>query len=156
MDGYSVSEAASVLGVPIERVWELLARGVLAGAPEGETGMRVFLHPRPASPPAPVSPQPPENGGTREPERELSPFRELLTEFRNLTERYGQALLALGESRGEVASLRSRVDLLGPGWTSACPLPARARRARGAVHLRAGADGHADGASRTEEAEAAA
>ena len=46
------------------------------------------------------------------PERELSPFRELLTEFRNLTERYGQALLALGESRGEVASLRSRVDLL--------------------------------------------
>jgi len=113
MDGYSITEAASVLGVPTERVWELLARGVLAGAPEGDTGMRVFLQPRPA--PAPATPSfaddpvaPSSNG----PERELSPFRELLTEFRNLTERYGQALLALGESRGEVASLRSRVDLL--------------------------------------------
>ena len=53
MDGYSITEAASVLGVPTERVWELLARGVLAGAPEGETGMRVFLQPRPA--PAPVT-----------------------------------------------------------------------------------------------------
>ena len=42
----------------------------------------------------------------------MSAFRELLTEFRNLTERYGQALLALGEARGEVASLRTRVDLL--------------------------------------------
>ena len=73
--------------------------------------MRVFLQPRPA--PAPVAPADeqvtaPSNG----PERELSPFRELLTEFRSLTERYGQALLALGEARGEVASLRSRVDML--------------------------------------------
>ena len=112
MDGYSVTEAASVLGVPTERVWELLARGVLAGRPEGETGMRVFLQPRPsATPPSPVDePAPgPGNGSDR---AELSPFRELLTEFRNLTERYGQALLALGEARGEVASLRSRVDLL--------------------------------------------
>jgi hypothetical protein len=109
MMGYSVTEAASVLGVPTERVWELLARGVLSGEPEGESGMRVFLQPRPA--PAPVLPvdEPPRPNG---PERELSPFRELLTEFRSLTERYGQALLALGESRGEVASLRSRVDLL--------------------------------------------
>jgi hypothetical protein len=97
--------------VPTERVWELLARGVLSGAAEGETGMRVYLQPRPA--PAPVEPKAPNgNGGSREPERELSPFRELLTEFRNLTERYGQALLALGEARGEVASLRSRVDVL--------------------------------------------
>lgn len=111
MEGYSVTEAASVLGVPTERVWELLARGVLSGAPEGETGMRVYLQPRPA--PGPVEPRGPNGaGGSREPERELSPFRELLTEFRNLTERYGQALLALGEARGEVASLRSRVDLL--------------------------------------------
>jgi hypothetical protein len=113
MDGYSITEAATVLGVPTERVWELLARGVLAGAPEGETGMRVFLQPRPAPVPVPASfaddaGAPKSNG----PDRELSPFRELLTEFRNLTERYGQALLALGESRGEVASLRSRVDLL--------------------------------------------
>lgn len=112
MNGYSVSEAAAVLGVPIERVWELLARGVLAGAPEGETGMRVFLQPRPAAPPIEAVPTPPPNGGAAEPQHELSPFRELLTEFRNLTERYGQALLALGESRGEVAALRSRVDLL--------------------------------------------
>ncbi|HET8776681.1 MAG TPA: hypothetical protein VFN76_03365 [Candidatus Limnocylindria bacterium] len=141
MEGYSVTEAASVLGVPTERVWELLARGVLSGAPEGETGMRVYLQPRPA--PAPVEPTGPNgNGGTREPERELSPFRELLTEFRNLTERYGQALLALGEARGEVASLRSRVDLLearmdlrlpmgqpqAAGWSST-PMPPPLERA---------------------------
>ena len=29
MDGYSVNEAAAVLGIPEGRVWELLARGVL-------------------------------------------------------------------------------------------------------------------------------
>src|SRR5918992_2665975 len=113
MNGFSVTEAASVLGVPTERVWELLARGVLVGEPEGETGMRVFLQPRPA--PAPVAAIPaddPSAARSNGPERELSPFRELLTEFRSLTERYGQALLALGEARGEVASLRSRVDLL--------------------------------------------
>ena len=113
MDGYSITEAASVLGVPPERVWELLARGVLAGAPEGETGMRVFLQPRQAPTPVAASfTDEPDSSRSNGPDRELSPFRELLTEFRNLTERYGQALLALGESRGEVASLRSRVDLL--------------------------------------------
>src|SRR5918996_751563 len=114
MDGYSVTEAASVLGVPTERVWELLARGILSGSPEGETGMRVFLQPRPGAPPADSLRERAQNGngGTREPATELSPFRELLTEFRSLTERYGQALLALGEARGEVASLRSRVELL--------------------------------------------
>jgi hypothetical protein len=111
MMGYSVTEAASVLGVPTERVWELLARGVIVGEQEGETGMRVFLQPRPA--PAPVAPTDETiTARSNGPERELSPFRELLTEFRSLTERYGQALLALGEARGEVASLRSRVDLL--------------------------------------------
>src|SRR5919108_4517781 len=116
MDGYSVTEAASVLGVTTERVWELLARGILAGTPEGSGGMRVYLKPSSEV----VAPQPDSSshrarrgpngdggdGGT------LSPFRELLTEFRNLTERYGQALLALGEARGEVAALRGRVDLL--------------------------------------------
>jgi len=113
MEGYSVTEAASILGVPTERVWELLARGVLSGTAEGETGMRVYLQPRPAPAPPVAEPgRPNGDGAAREPERELSPFRELLTEFRNLTERYGQALLALGEARGEVAALRSRVDLL--------------------------------------------
>ena len=111
MEGYSVTEAASVLGVPTERVWELLARGVLSGVPDGETGMRVFLQPRPA-PTAVEEPRRTNGGSTHEREPEASPFRELLSEFRNLTERYGQALLALGEARGEVASLRSRVDLL--------------------------------------------
>lgn len=130
MDGYSVSEAASVLGVPIERVWELLARGILSGAPEGETGMRVFLQPRPA-PQATAEPPAPRGNGTGEPERELSPFRELLTEFRNLTERYGQALLALGESRGEVAALRSRVDLLEARMDLGLPAPSAPSRPRG-------------------------
>jgi hypothetical protein len=113
VEGYSVTEAASVLGVPTERVWELLARGVLSGSPEGETGMRVFLQPRPAPRAAIEEPRAGNGDATPRPaEAEPSPFRELLTEFRNLTERYGQALLALGEARGEVASLRSRVDLL--------------------------------------------
>ncbi|MBA3587316.1 MAG: hypothetical protein H0W41_06740 [Chloroflexi bacterium] len=110
MDGYSVTEAASVLGVPTERVWELLARGVLSGMPDHEGGMRVFLQPRPA--PSGLDQPQTSNDSPRETDGEASPFRELLTEFRSLTERYGQALLALGEARGEVASLRSRVDLL--------------------------------------------
>ena len=117
MDGYSVKEAATVLGVPKRRVWELIARGVLSGAPEGDGGMRVFLQPRPARP-SPLSaaarddpPRTNGNGGHVE-SGEGSPFREILTEFRSLTERYGQALLALGEARGEVAALRSRVELL--------------------------------------------
>jgi hypothetical protein len=131
MDGYSVTEAASILGVPTEKVWELIARGVLAGAHDGERGMRVFLQGRP-QPPVIDAVRPSEAPPPREPDRELSPFRELLTEFRNLTERYGQALLALGEARGEVAALRSRVDLLEarmdlrlppPATTAAPPLP---------------------------------
>ena len=121
MDGYSVKDAALVLGIPERRVWELIARGVLASSREGPEGMRVFLQPRstPTEPPVgepriyradePESqPRPNGNGGSHE----MSPFRELLTEFRSLTERYGQALLALGEARGEVASLRGRVELL--------------------------------------------
>jgi hypothetical protein len=117
MDGYSVKEAATVLGVPKRRVWELIARGVLSGAPEGDAGMRVFLQPRPgrSAPLSAARDEPPRtngNGGHSEALGEGSPFREILTEFRSLTERYGQALLALGEARGEVAALRSRVELL--------------------------------------------
>jgi hypothetical protein len=115
MDGYSVQEAASVLGVAEGRVWELLARGVILGTPEGDS-MRVFLKGQ-AGPIATTAAreEPPRsngNGGAHSSTAEASAFRELLTEFRNLTERYGQALLALGEARGEVAGLRSRVDLL--------------------------------------------
>lgn len=108
-EGYTVNEAAEVLGVPQSRVWELIARGVLAGSREGDEGMRVFLQPQAES----VGVQRAEAGtGTDAAAFASSPFRELLSEFRNLTERYGQALLALGESRGEVASLRNRVELL--------------------------------------------
>jgi hypothetical protein len=125
IEGYSVDEAASVLGVPKGRVWELLARGILAGTPEDGGGMRVYLQGRPMEPivgkplqgrPEGTGERPGTtngNGGEHgQPGFEASPFRELLTEFRNLTERYGQALLALGEARGEVASLRTRVELL--------------------------------------------
>jgi hypothetical protein len=105
MDGYTVDEAAEVLGIPGKHVWELITTGVLAASSEGRSGMRVFLQPRTTTEM--------ESTGSGEPRGwEATPFRELLTEFRNLTERYGQALLALGEARGEVASLRGRVDLL--------------------------------------------
>ena len=77
--------------------------------------MRVFLKAEPRLTTSARRDEPPRsngNGGSHAPEGEASAFRELLTEFRNLTERYGQALLALGEARGEVAGLRSRVELL--------------------------------------------
>ena len=45
MDGYTVKEAASALGIPKKRVWELVARGVLNGRREGDRGMRVYLQP---------------------------------------------------------------------------------------------------------------
>jgi hypothetical protein len=126
MDGYSVQEAASVLGVAEGRVWELLARGVLFGTPEGDS-MRVFLksHPGPIATAA-THDDPPRtngNGGSHGQNAEASAFRELLTEFRNLTERYGQALLALGEARGEVAGLRSRVDQLEARFDLRLPPP---------------------------------
>jgi hypothetical protein len=92
-----------------------LARGVLLGTPEGDS-MRVFLKAEPGPiATAGTRDEPPRtngNGGSHGAAGEASAFRELLTEFRNLTERYGQALLALGEARGEVAGLRSRVDQL--------------------------------------------
>ncbi|MDP9272114.1 MAG: hypothetical protein M3O93_01065, partial [Chloroflexota bacterium] len=116
MDGYTVKEAASILGIPKQRVWELIARGVLAGKSEVSGAMRVFLQPQPPKVAAPAPPVVrPSNGngnGGGISAHDLGPFRELLTEFRNLTERYGQALLALGEARGEVAALRTRVELL--------------------------------------------
>jgi hypothetical protein len=120
IDGYSVKDAATVLGIPERRVWELIARGVLSSAPEGPDGMRVFLKP-PTAPTAQAQDartsktddsDPPRHNGNGAGAHEMSPFRELLTEFRSLTERYGQALLALGEARGEVAALRTRVELL--------------------------------------------
>ena len=41
--GYTVEEAARVLGIPTERVWDLVARGVFSGA-RGEDGTwRVHL-----------------------------------------------------------------------------------------------------------------
>ena len=165
MDGYSVTEAASVLGVPTERVWELLARGVLSGTPEGDTGMRVFLQPRPK--PA-TGDDPRRPNGDRvgaEPERELSPFRELLTEFRGLTERYGQALLALGEARGEVAALRSRVDVLEarmdlrlpmgtqPSASWPAPMPESPRVAAPLEHLAPGPEHPAPEPEHTDEEE---
>jgi hypothetical protein len=116
VDSYSIEEAAAVLGVRRRRIFELVARGVLAGTPEEGGGMRIFLKGTPSLPAAPEPDAHREtngNGGTHQPPAfEASPFRELLTEFRNLTERYGQALLALGEARGEVAALRTRVELL--------------------------------------------
>lgn len=118
MDSYSVNEAAAVLGIPEGRVWELLARGVLAGSTEVGGDMRVVLRgatlPDAGKLAVPNGVRHEENGGHGDNggHADLTPFRELLTEFRNLTERYGQALLALGESRGEVAALRGRVDLL--------------------------------------------
>jgi hypothetical protein len=116
MDGYTVKEAASILGIPKQRVWELIARGVLAGKSEVSGAMRVFLQPQPpkVAEPAPpvVRPSNGNGNGGGISVHDLGPFRELLTEFRNLTERYGQALLALGEARGEVAALRMRVELL--------------------------------------------
>jgi hypothetical protein len=129
MDGYSVQEAASVLGVAEGRVWELLARGVLLGTPEGDS-MRVFLKAQPGPLAATASREEPPrtngNGGSHGSSGEASAFRELLTEFRNLTERYGQALLALGEARGEVAGLRSRVDLLEARLDLRLPTPVEA------------------------------
>lgn len=110
MDGYTVEEAASVLGVPRERIWELLARGIITGSADLGGAMRVRLKAEPAAVQAAPVEGPADAGYGAA--AELTPFRELLTEFRSLTERYGQALLALGEARGEVAALRSRVDML--------------------------------------------
>jgi excisionase family DNA binding protein len=117
VDGYTIEEAASVLGVPRERVWELIARGIITATTDLGGAMRVRLRvDPPAEAPAPPVERPPDAGDTSSAgatsSADLSPFRELLTEFRSLTERYGQALLALGEARGEVAGLRSRIDML--------------------------------------------
>jgi hypothetical protein len=112
VDGYTVEEAASVLGVPRERVWELLARGIIAGSTDLGGAMRVRLKAEPAAAQSPAAVERPVEAAAHGPAPEITPFRELLTEFRSLTERYGQALLALGEARGEVAGLRSRVDML--------------------------------------------
>jgi nicotinate-nucleotide--dimethylbenzimidazole phosphoribosyltransferase len=125
MDGYSVNEAATVLGIPEGRVWELLARGVLSGATEVGGDMRVFLRGTALTEAASSTNGGPTRGegGNGDVSAEITAFRELLTELRNLTERYGQALLALGEARGEVVSLRGRVDLLEARLENRAPWP---------------------------------
>jgi DNA-directed RNA polymerase specialized sigma24 family protein len=40
-DAYSVQGAAEVLGIPEARVWELMARGVLAGSQAADGSWRV-------------------------------------------------------------------------------------------------------------------
>ena len=172
VDGYTVEEAASVLGVPRERVWELLARGILTGSTDLGGGMRVRLRSdRDAEPPGPVAERPTDIPPAAS---DASPFRELLTEFRSLTERYGQALLALGEARGEVAGLRSRVDMLearvdlrltsaaaasGSSWApSAWPPPGEPvveapRKPESSTAQRAGRSGAQDEAEGTDHAE---
>jgi excisionase family DNA binding protein len=131
MDGYSIKEAAAVLGIPKRRVRELVGRGVLTATSLPDGSLRVHLQ---ADAPAATDP----GAGRRhrvertahgavEPGLEGSPFRELLTEFRNLTERYGQALLALGEARGEVASLRGRIEVLEARMDLRLPTSAAAR-----------------------------
>jgi hypothetical protein len=113
-DSYSVTEAADALGVPPERIWELVARGVLAGEADSDGVYRVYLKPPPPTAvPTERAAEAATNGnGHGDADFGWRVFREVLTEFRTLTERYGQALLALGEARGEVAALRGRVDLL--------------------------------------------
>lgn len=170
VDGYTVEEAASVLGVPRERVWELIARGILTGSTDLGGAMRVRLRAdRNAEPPGPVAERPVDL-----PPSDASPFRELLTEFRSLTERYGQALLALGEARGEVAGLRSRVDMLearvdlrltsaaadpGSSWApSAWPSPGESvveapRKPESSTAERAGRSGAQDDAEATDHAD---
>ena len=71
IEGYSVDEAASVLGVPKGRVWELLARGVLAGTPEDGGGMRVYLQGRPMEP---IVGRPPESRHVGSAERPAGAF----------------------------------------------------------------------------------
>ncbi|HEX6603169.1 MAG TPA: hypothetical protein VF030_11060, partial [Solirubrobacterales bacterium] len=135
MDGYSIKEAAAVLGIPKRRVRELVARGVLAATQQPDGSFRVHLNATgaphesasgAADPPARRAPYH-EAGSAGPSDFEASPFRELLTEFRNLTERYGQALLALGEARGEVANLRGRIELLEARMDLRLPPPAPAR-----------------------------
>ena len=143
-ESYSIGEAARVLGVPQRRIWQLVERGVLVGALDERRRWRIYLGagdepaavppaagpaaPAPSAAPAPpaasaagstgstaASGQPPGNG---------SYFRELLAELRHLQERYGQALLALGEARGEAAALKARLELLEGGRDVVLPAPA--------------------------------
>ena len=122
-EGYSISEVAKLLGVPQRRVWQLVERGVLAGGLDDRRRWRVHLaeavpeSPPPASRAVEVPRE--SDAGTDTATATASAtaesgqhFRDLLAELRNLQERYGQALLALGEARGEVAVLRTQVAQL--------------------------------------------
>lgn len=138
-EGYSIAEAAKLLGIPQRRVLQLLERGVLSAAVDERRRWRVYL----AAADAPASLTERDPSSTEQPTEQTadratrgSPangdhFSELLAELRHLQERYGQALLALGEARGETAALRSRVELLegGPALAPAAPAPAEPARA---------------------------
>lgn len=117
-DGYTISEAAELLGIPQRKVTQLIERGVLQGGLDDRRRWRVYLS-APASVTAVRPPEPTTaNGHTARPaeppagDAAASQFRDLLAELRHLQERYGQALLALGEARGETAALRGRVEQL--------------------------------------------
>ena len=129
-EGYTVAEAAELLGIPQRRVLQLIERGVLHGGLDERRRWRVHL----VAPSGVVSPPDAAPGdgpaadehATRNGERSTNAaeaehavsdesrgyFRELLAELRHLQERYGQALLALGEARGETAALRERLGNL--------------------------------------------
>lgn len=137
-EGYSIAEAAKLLGVPQRRVMQLLERGVLTAVVDERRRWRVYLAASDAAEVAggtlTAEPERPPSGRTRQ-ARSASEdaeqpadsngdhFSQLLAELRHLQERYGQALLALGEARGEVSALRSRVELLEGGPAIAIPQP---------------------------------
>ena len=131
-EGYTIAEAAELLGVPQRRVLQLIERGVLRAGLDERQRWRVHLGSVDVAPADPrVAGGGASDGARRDPDRtqtandahaasgaagegavsdeSRSNFRDLLAELRHLQERYGQALLALGEARGETAALRARL-----------------------------------------------
>ena len=130
-EGYTVAEAAELLGIPQRRVLQLIERGVLHGGLDERRRWRVHLVAPSEAVPTPDSRRDrsrgPASGDRDDGPGEAAPgehavsdesrsnFRDLLAELRHLQERYGQALLALGEARGETAALRERLGHLESG-----------------------------------------